>query len=114
MSIISKFNEQIIAINSIKNSFKNTIKLNVQEIVVLNYIYKHKKVNMSDIIKDIKITQPECNKAVKYLQSIGYVIKERNKHDERTVSVSLNKEKSKEIENTLHGVEKLIKRSIKL
>lgn len=43
---------------------------------------------MSDIIKDTKMTQPECNKAVKKLRLMNYLEKERNTHDERTVSVS--------------------------
>ena len=114
MTIISKFNEKVIAINDIKTRFKNTIKLNMHEIVILDYVYKHKNTQMKDIIKYTQFLQPECNKAVKHLQSIGYVIKERNKHDERTVSVSLNEEKSKEIKQTLSQTEILIQRNINL
>lgn len=114
MTTISKFNEKVIAINDIKTRFKNTIKLNMHEIVILDYVYKHKNTQMKNIIKYTQFLQPKCNKAIKHLQSIGYVIKERNKHDERIVSVSLNEEKSKEIENTLNEVEKLITKNIKL
>lgn len=69
---------------------------------------------MSDIIKDTKMTQPECNKAVKKLRLMNYLEKEKNTHDERTVSVSLNKEKSKEIKQTLSQIETLIQRDINL
>ena len=69
---------------------------------------------MSDIIKDTKMTQPECNEAVKKLRLMNYLEKERNTHDERTVSVSLNKEKSKEIKQTLSQIETLIQRDINL
>ena len=89
MTTISKFND-------IKTRFKNTIKLNMHEIVILDYVYKHKNTQMKDIIKYTQFLKPECNKAVQRLRTLGYVEKQRNKHDERTVLVKLIEEKSKE------------------
>lgn len=109
MNNILEFNQQFNSIKAIKKEFNEKLKFNMFDLVILQIIYDKKDVNMQYLVKTLGIIQPEVNKSVQLLRSHNFISKERNKNDERTVTVHINRNEEKKIKQLLKDATTIIK-----
>lgn len=101
MNKILEFNQQFNSIKAIRKEFNEKLKFNIYDIVILQIVYDKKVVKMQHLVKTLGIIQPEVNKSVQLLRSHNFISKTRNKNDERTVTVNINRNEQKRIKQIL-------------
>ncbi|SHI70016.1 DNA-binding transcriptional regulator, MarR family [Clostridium cavendishii DSM 21758] len=80
------------------------VDLTIPQINVINVIRKGKKVRISEISREVKLSNSTVSGIVDRLEKAGYVVRKRSEQDKRVVFVELTirfKRKSKEFQGAL-------------
>lgn len=76
--------------------------LSHQAIRILQIVSREKDITIGKVATELSLSHNTASEHVKRLIQKGFIIKERNKHDERVVNLTLTKEGIEVLENILY------------